>query len=114
MSISLTRLGDFSVIFFQIGFQFLSFPRTPNVGMLEVVPEASYTILILGCFFFFLFAVLIGCFCFLIFQIAVLILSLTPLLLISFKLFFIYVSVSFISDWFFFIDSMSIFMLLKF
>ena len=47
-------------LFFQIGFQFLALsllfqhPHVANVGMFEVVPEATYTILIWGISFFFL------------------------------------------------------------
>ena len=66
-------------LFNQIDFQFvlsLSFwnPSDANVGTLEVVPDASYTVLIFFEFFL-LLAILIGCFFFLLFQIADLILE---------------------------------------
>ena len=68
MSISFTTLGKFSVIiFFKWVFNFLlalfslQHPHEIYIGMLEVVPEAPYTLFILLNSFF-LFAVLIGCF----------------------------------------------------
>ena len=79
MSIFFTRLGKFLSSFFKEVFQLLTLfpllhPHNANVGMLEVIPEAPYTILILRVFFFlFLF----GCFFFLIFQITVLIFGFT-------------------------------------
>ena len=67
MSISFTKLGKFFVVIFSNRFPvfcshfFFWYPHDVNVGMLEVVPEALYTILIFFGFFF-LLVVLIGCF----------------------------------------------------
>ena len=69
MSIFLLSLGNFLLLFFQIDFQFLAlslllwYPYDENVGTLEVVPEAPYTILMfLNYFFFLLFWLVVFCF----------------------------------------------------
>ena len=123
MSISFTKLGKFSVIiFFQTVSNFLLFlfsyqyPHDASVGKLEVVPEAPYTILLfLDTFFQFFFS---SCysdwvfFAFLYFKLLIWFLALSTLLLIPCKLFFISISVSFITSWLFFMDYMPFFMLL--
>ena len=73
-----------------------------NVGTFEIVPEAPYTSLVfLDSFFFFLFDWLV--FWFFMFQIIDLILSfIHSTVVFPCKLFFISISVSFVSDWIFF------------
>ena len=103
MSISFTKLGKFSFIIFSnifsISCSFSSLSGTPDdvsVGVLEVVPEAPYTILVsFGFLFFPSCSSWLGFFCFLMFQTIDLTLSITTLLLISCKLFFISIIVSF-------------------
>ena len=105
MSISLTKLGKFSFIIVSIRFPiFLLFlfswhSYDTNVGILEVVPEAPYTILGLGgSFFFLLFCLFFASLCsksFIGFLVS------STLLLFPSKL-FISTSVSYISAWIFF------------
>ena len=102
MSISFTKLGKFSFLTFSNRFPvscpFFSPSGTLIMHILEYL-KLSQRLLILSSYFgfFFPFVVLIGCFCFLVFQIIYLIIG-----FIHCKLFFISISVSFISDWIFF------------
>ena len=107
LSISFTKLGKFSSIIFSnrfpISYFLFSFWHNfgANVGPLELVPEAAYTILFFGVFFLFcsdwwlffasLYSKSLMCF-----------LASSTLLLFPCYLFFISISVPFVSDWIFF------------
>ena len=89
--------------FFQIDFQFLALslflvaPHDVNIGPLEIVPEAVYTILIFFAFYFLLF--LCGCFFVSLRSKSLISFSASStLLLFACELFFILVSVSLVSD----------------
>ena len=106
-SISFTKLGKFYFIIFSNGFRiFCSFfssswhPYDTNVGPLEVFPKAVYTILVFWGFFFLL--VLIGFFASLHSKSFTWFSASFTLLLYHCKFFLTLISVSFISDWIFF------------
>ena len=116
MSVLFTKLGKYSVIrndsFFSIGFQFLVLSPPPGIPMmqmlimLEFFPEA----LTLSSFYQILFFFLVfwlDVFASLYSKSLIWFLPSSTLLLTPCKLFFVSISVSFVSDWFFFMVSRS-------